>query len=256
MGISDDGRLIAATISGESGGPKGSIYVRKTDGSPPVRVGDGGAYALSPDAKWVSGYITDNSGRRRFELFPTGAGEEFATDVAGLGNVPVHGWVSGGRYLVVGNLPGKKTQCFAWDAHTGSVKSVCPEGIPHRLEIYVSPDGNQVLSEGPRGGWFVYPVEGGRPQQVNGIAAGEEPFGWRSDNRSLYLKPQRTGDTATPVWSLDPGTGRRTLWKEIRPSQPVEFRYDLHLHITPDGSAYAYNISAQTSDLYLAQGLR
>jgi serine/threonine protein kinase/Tol biopolymer transport system component len=55
-GISDDGRAIVTTVVGESGGSKGSIYLRKTDGSAPLRVGDGAAWALSPDGKWVSGY--------------------------------------------------------------------------------------------------------------------------------------------------------------------------------------------------------
>jgi hypothetical protein len=34
----------------------------------------------------------------------------------------------------------------------------------------------------------------------------------------------------------------------------VFFRYNLHLRITPDGRAYAYNFSLQQSDLYLAKG--
>src|SRR5206468_12489916 len=43
VGISDDGRTVAANITGESGGEKGSVYLRKTDGSPAIRVGDGHA---------------------------------------------------------------------------------------------------------------------------------------------------------------------------------------------------------------------
>ncbi len=71
------------------------------------------------------------------------------------------------------------------------------------------------------------------------------PIGWRADNQSLYVRPRRAGDMSTPVWIVDIATGKRTLWKEIRPSQPIDFRYDLHLHITPDGRAYAYNFSLQ-----------
>ena len=81
------------------------------------------------------------------------------------------------------------------------------------------------------------------------------PFGWRADNQSLYVRPRRSGEMSTPVWIVDVSTGKRTPWKEIRPSQPIDFPYDLHLHITPDGSAYAYNFSLQLSDLYVAQGL-
>ena len=52
-GSPDDGRVIAANITGESGGPKGSIYLRKTDGSPAIRAGDGHVYKLSPDGNWI-----------------------------------------------------------------------------------------------------------------------------------------------------------------------------------------------------------
>ena len=57
-GISDDGTMIAASVTGEAGGQKGSIYTRKLDGSSPVRVGDGHAFVLSPDGKWISGFTT------------------------------------------------------------------------------------------------------------------------------------------------------------------------------------------------------
>jgi hypothetical protein len=134
---------------------------------------------------------------------------------------------------------------------------VCPEGTPDRVDISASPDGTKVLNASNDGGsWVVYPVDGGPAQEVKGIGPDEMPAGWRADNRSLYVRPRRAGDMSTPVWIVDIATGKRTLWKEIRPSQPVDFRSDLHLHITPDGSAYAYNFSLQVSDLYLAEGLR
>ena len=49
-GITPDGRMILVNILGESGGAKGSIYWRMTDGAPPVRLGDGAAFAISPTA--------------------------------------------------------------------------------------------------------------------------------------------------------------------------------------------------------------
>ena len=185
------------------------------------------------------------------------AGEEITVDVTGLKPAALFGWLGDQRYIVTGRLPDKKYQCFAWDAKHANVKPFCPEGTPDRLDITASPDGNKVLNAGIDGnGWFVYPVNGGPAQEVKGIGQDEMPTGWRADNQSLYVRPRRAGDMSTPVWIVDIATGKRTLWKEIRPSQPIDFRYDLHLHITPDGRAYAYNFSLQLSDLYLAQGLR
>jgi serine/threonine protein kinase/Tol biopolymer transport system component len=256
MGISSDGRLIAATVIGAGAGPKGSVYVRNTDGSPPVRLGDGTAYNISPDGKWVSGYTAGDDGLRRFVLFPIGAGEEVTVDVPGVKPASVVGWLAEEeRYLVAGRMPDKRFQCFAWDRKRGTVQPVCPEGTPDRIDMSASPDGTKALNAGPDDGWFVYPVAGGPPQEVKGIEDDEKPIGWRADSKSLYVSPKRAGDVSTPVWIVDIATGQRTLWKEIRPSQPVEARYDLHLHITPDGRAYAYNFSIGLSDLYVAQGL-
>ena len=51
--LSADGKTMLFTESGEGGGPGYSVYIRKTDGSPPVRLGEGFGQALSPDGKWA-----------------------------------------------------------------------------------------------------------------------------------------------------------------------------------------------------------
>ena len=54
VGIAPDGSRILFTETGVGGGPHGSTYLRGTDGSPAVRLGDGFAHALSPDGRWAS----------------------------------------------------------------------------------------------------------------------------------------------------------------------------------------------------------
>ncbi|HEX6906463.1 MAG TPA: hypothetical protein VF154_07655 [Terriglobales bacterium] len=48
-------------------------YVRKTDGSPAVLLGEGAAVALSPDGKWVVAQSPGSPAQLR--LLPTGVGE-------------------------------------------------------------------------------------------------------------------------------------------------------------------------------------
>jgi hypothetical protein len=254
VGISDDGRMIAADIIGEGGGAKGSIYERRTDGSPAMRVSDGHLYKLSPDGNWVSGYTLNSDGSRRFVLLPTGPGEESAIDPPGIGPTIAYGWLEGEqRYLVGGYLPGKKWQCFVWDAQRKTLQPVCPEGVPDSMAYYVSPDRKQVLSPGPQGGWFVYPVGGGPAQEVHGIGPNEAMIGWRQDSRSLYVRPRGEGTDSIPVSILEIASGKRSAWKTIHPAQPVLEIHDLH--VTPDGRAYAYNYVTAQSDLYVAHGL-
>src|SRR5207302_7834614 len=49
--ISPDGGTVLFDESGFGGGPNYSVFVRKTNGSPAVRLGGGNGQALSPDGK-------------------------------------------------------------------------------------------------------------------------------------------------------------------------------------------------------------
>ena len=48
--ISRDGRKILFEEEGNGGGPNYTVFLRDTDGSPPARIGEGLASAISPDA--------------------------------------------------------------------------------------------------------------------------------------------------------------------------------------------------------------
>src|SRR5262249_26105992 len=70
--LSSDGRTaVFGEIRGGGGVTRG-IYMRKTDGSPAVRLGDGHPEDLSPDGKWV---LTRSSGdAETWTLLPVGVG--------------------------------------------------------------------------------------------------------------------------------------------------------------------------------------
>ena len=72
--LSEDGETVVFTEEEEGGGPGYSVYLRKTDGSPAVRLGEGEALALSPDGKWVLSAIV-RLDPAPLVLLPTGAGE-------------------------------------------------------------------------------------------------------------------------------------------------------------------------------------
>ena len=254
--ISADGRMIVANIAGESGGAKGAIYLRRMDGTAPVRVADGDAFALSPDAKWISGYVPDSSGNKsfnkRFLLFPTGPGEEVELHAPGLQFTIVVGWLAGDQhYLVEGALSGKKVQCFDWDAARGTIRPLCPETDTEPV-VMVSPDRKLILSRGQDEAATVYPADGGPAQPAKGIGSNDDVVCWRDDNRSVYVRPNRNNTQSIPVSIVELPTGKRTPWKEIRPAQPVLEVHDLR--IAP-GGAYAYTYVVANSDLYIARGL-
>jgi len=254
-GISDDGRVIATTIVGESGGVKGSVYLRKTDGSPPIRVGDGAAWAISPDGKWISAYASSDPLIRRFVLLPTGAGEEREISIAKLHNMnAVFGWSQDGKTLFV-HGPGatKNWQNYLWNPKSGDLHPIGPEGVGDGIPL-VSPDRGQILATGPDSRAWVYPVDAAEGKPAAGISEHDVVAGWGADGRSLYVVMHHDQNKTLPVSSVDVVTGERKLWKEIKPSRPVD--QVLRLRVTPDGRAYAYNYIVKTSELYVAEGMK
>ncbi len=71
--LSDDGTTLLLEEGGRGGGARGSIYLRRTDGSAATRLGDGKPIALSPDGKWV--IALPGTTPDRLFLIPTGAGQ-------------------------------------------------------------------------------------------------------------------------------------------------------------------------------------
>jgi Tol biopolymer transport system component len=254
--ISDDGRTILVNVVGEAGGAKGSVYLRQTDGTPPVRLGDGVGFSLSPDAKWVTGYSSTETSNRKYMLTPTGAGEEVEIHVPQLPDKfgLIMGWLPGERnYLIMGISPNRKTQYFTWDAAHESVRPVSPEAMPDAIPL-LSPNRQEYLSQGPDRQWYVYPISAGKPRPISGLGEHDIPINWRSDGQSLYVVTHMDQNKTFPVALFDTKTGQRSNWKEIRPMTTVDSVYNLR--ITPDGRAYAYNYQHSTSDLFLVDGIK
>jgi hypothetical protein len=68
----DDVSRVLFTELQPGGGTGQFAYLRPTDGSPAIRLGEGGALALSPDGKWALALMSSST---RLVALPTGAGE-------------------------------------------------------------------------------------------------------------------------------------------------------------------------------------
>jgi serine/threonine protein kinase len=255
--ISYDGRAILATAVGEGGGPRGSVYWRKTDGSPPVRLADGRAFAMSADAKWVSAWSSMDPATRKYVLVPTGAGEERELAIPELKGMNVtYGWTADNQTVFLhgwDNNRANSFQNYSWNMKSRVLRPFGPKGVADDLPM-LSPDRQQILEVGPDGRWWIYPVSGGEGRAVEGLSPHDIVIGWREDNRSLFLATHHDVNTTIPLSTLDIASGKKTEWKEIHPTRPVDRL--LTLKITPDGSAYAYNFLVKMSELYVADGVR
>jgi hypothetical protein len=118
----------------------------------------------------------------------------------------------------------------------------------------VSPDGRRFVAVGPEGRPALFPIDGGAPQPVNGMADDEVAIEWTADGEGLYV--QRTSGVPRKIDRLELRTGRRTPFREVAPADPAGVLSNLGLLLTPDGRGHAIVFYRLLSTLYLAQGLK
>jgi Tol biopolymer transport system component len=250
--LTPDGKKVAFSESGEGGGPGYSTYLRNLDGSPPVRLGDGTGYDISPDGNWVIGVVGITTGGR-LVLLPTGAGQPKPLPVEGLQASGATFLPDGKRLLVTAAEKGHGTRLYILGIEGGRPRAISPEGY-RAVNGTISPDGRFAAAVGPDRKAYLYPLEGGEPAPLAGLADLDVPLGWTADGRSLYV--YKRGEYPARVFRLDPATGKREFWKELTPPDPAGINTISPPRITPDGKAYVYSYNRILSDLFLAEGVK
>jgi len=249
--LSPNGRLIVISESGEGGGIGYSVYIRGTDGSPAVRLGEGSGGALSPDAKWVLAIVRPTTDAQ-IVVYPTGAGERKTLSREGL-RVQSVNWTPDGRRIVfAGNEEGRGVRVYVRDIDGGKPRAVSPEGYRPYPEA-VSPDGRHVPARGPDRKLYLYPLEGGEPTVLVGLTTQDRTVGWSADGRSLYVHRR---EAPVRVYRYDVATGQKQHWKELMPADAAGVAEVVRVFPTPEGKAYAYSYIRVLSDLYLVEGLK
>jgi Tol biopolymer transport system component len=250
--LSPDGRTFLLDEQGEGGGPGYSVYLRRTDGSPPVRLGEGAGESLSPDGRWVLSIVRPISDTQ-LVAYPTGAGEpkRFPRDSL---TIQIADWTPDGRRIVFwGNEPGRGVRVYLRDFAGGKPRPVTPEGY-RMFRHGVSPDGRFVIVTGPDQRIYLYPLGGGEPTPLPGSAPGDIPDRWTADGRAVYV--HRRDQMPAKVYLLDVATGRKELWKELIPADAAGVTQIAFVVPTPDGRSYVYSYLRLLSDLYVVEGLK
>lgn len=249
--ISNDGQMVLFDEEG-SASANYVVYVRNTDGSPAVPVGEGYGAGLSPDKNWV----LNEKLNQEVWLLPVGPGEPRRVSPPGF----TCRWASflpdGKQVILLAQKDKGPFRIWIENLEGGEPRPISPDSIEGSL---VSPDGKWVLA-GPDSdlterATLLVPINGGAPVPIAGLGPRDYPIGWTADGR-LYVGPeiQSTG-TSIDVEILDPHTGKRTSWRNIS-LIPVGGVHPFALTITPDGSSYVYGYDLQLSDLYTITGPR
>jgi hypothetical protein len=247
--ISADGKTILFVELSDGKARNKAIYIRQTDGSAAIRLGEGNRPALSPDGKWVACIVIDGT-QTTLTLLPTRAGEARAISTAGMHYERVEWFPDGHHLLFTGNEPGRPSRTFMQDVAGGKPVPVTSEG---RTATRVSPDQKNVTAAAD-GKLTLLPIAGGDAKTIGALEPGESVIRWSGDGRYLYLR-ELVDPSFLKISRMDVATGRKELWKELKTPDPVGVQIS-QVVLTPDGASYAYSFQRDITTLYLADGLK
>jgi eukaryotic-like serine/threonine-protein kinase len=249
--LSQDGRTLLFGEFGEAGGSNYAVYLRGTDGSPAVRLGEGTAQALSPDGNWA--LCVTHSSPEQIILLPTKAGERRTITHDSIDHVSVTWHPDGKRLVFAGSEPGHAMRLWIQDLENGKPRPIGPESGAI-FAVYISPDGKQVIGLGSDGKTYLFPVDGGDPRIIPGLEPDDRTVGFTDDGRSIII--HNIAGLPLVVSVLDITTGKRKLWKQIVPADAAGVDNIGNILFTPDMKSYVYSYNRTLSDLYLVEGLK
>jgi len=235
----------------KSSGLTYAVYIRKTDGSPAVLLGEGGAVSLSPDGKWAIAQSQESPSQ--FRLLPTGAGEPRELTKDNINHSWAHWFPDGKRILFTADEPGKGVRFYIYDLTSNKSEAISAEGV-NGTSFAVSPDSQQIAAIGPDKKGYLYPTAGGDPRLIPGLNQGEQPITFSADGRAVYI--YQPGELPARVYRLDVQTGQRTLWKELMPYDPAGVENIGPILMTPDAKTCVFGYHRMLADLYLVEGLK
>jgi serine/threonine protein kinase len=250
LDLSADGKWLFFSDQAQSAGLNYAVGLYKTDGSPAVRLGEGNAIALSPDAKWAIGGILSPP-PRFFVMYPTGAGQPVRLDFAPVQIVGNVRFFTDGKIFFCGTEPNHARRCYRKDAPGSAPVPITPENV---IEGRPSLDGRTVLTVMPGGKWQIVDVADGSARPVPGDHSNDFVMGWGRGSRSVFVR----GSTAVParIERLDLATGARTFVRELMPPDRSGVTEILQSGaMINDGQAYCYSYSRQVTKAVIVTGV-
>ena len=211
MALSADGRTLVfadRTTAGQS-----MAYLRRTDGSDAIRLGEGVPEDLSPDGRLVLvGFRTNET---RWGLLSNSSG--FAEAAAARTFRRVLGranFLPDGRRIAFRAVEKSRPptgRIYVQDLEDGAPRAISPDGVASNGQP--TPDGRYILGApagkggmgGPPAAYMLYPVDEGTPRTLPFETFGE-PLQWTPDGRFLYM--YRGGSWPPVVDRVERGDGR------------------------------------------------
>ncbi len=248
--LTPDGRKILFDEEGDGGGPNYTVFLRDTDGSPPLRIGEGTSLAISPDAKWV---ITQPAMGGPLSLVPTGAGEarQLTHDKVNYQGVR---WLAGGKELLASGIEaGHGVRDYVIEVSNGTPRPITPEGVSG---VQPSPDGRSTVVLGTDGKWEIWPLDGSGPRLIPGLDSEYRVRGWSPDGESVYAFARRQRANTGTVYRVNAVTGNMEPWKTFGEGLAAGAVTASSSYRSGAGGAYAYLYTQTLSQVYVVRGMK
>ncbi len=249
--LTRDGSTLLFSDLSEHAGNGYAVYVRKTDGSPAVRLAVGAGFGtdISPDGKWAL-VLMPGDPAGKVQIVPVGPGQGRVLHWEGFRPDWAYWFPDGQHILLLGSLSGQPQGIYMADIDGSTVKQLSGE---HSDDAQVSPDGHSLFLQNK--GWVVRSVEGGSSKPLAGIQEGELPVAWASDSKHIFAQsPTATG---LNIYKIDVETGQRELWQAVVPKEQIGLRpLAIPVSITPDGRFIAFNYRSVRGQLYRSDTLK
>jgi len=253
--LSPDGMQMLFSDESVTAGPNYAVALRRTDGSPVVRLGDGYALGLSPDGQSALALLPSTS---ELVVYPIGPGNSFKLARGAIEHYRTTGgarafWTPDGKsVLFCGNEKGRALRGYTQAIAGGAASPITPEGV---VQIFPAPDGRRFLeitsSGDVRIASFAEPNSLGAA--TKGFTAVDRPLGWSRDGRSIFV--QASSETPARVERVELDTGTRTLVRQLAPPDQSGVAFVIANQWLDDGAAYTYYYQRDLSRLFVVSNV-
>ena len=254
--ITDDGKMVSIADWGQAAGTSALAFVRKTDGSPAVKLGAWDEPVLSPDGRRVLAVEGATVGTGKPSVVPIGVGEIQKFDVDAIQNVQSMGWMPDGKSFYYGADDGHGFCMYLQDLAGGKPRAVTPVITvkSYYFETHLaSPDGKFLFARDTNGKAKLYPVAGGEPSDVAGLMPDDVWITWTKNGREAYVFHDEK--TSATVYRLNVTSGQREMVGKLAPADTAGVTSISNVLYTPDGKAYAYSDTQELSELFIVAGV-
>jgi serine/threonine protein kinase len=245
--LSGDGSLMVFGDGSDVAGEHYATMLRRTDGSPAVRLGEGADLGISRDKQWVISALP--TAPVELMLYPTGAGSARRLDRGEFLAISTAAFAGTSDIVVCGSEPGHSSRCYVRPLSNGTFKPFTPEGVSGAA---VSDDGQFIVAMTGEG-YKQFAVRAGTAQSVPGITPDDQVIRYSPDGKSLWIR--RKNSQPVRVEQLDIQTGaRKILLPDFGPRRAGVLLVS-EVTLADDPRNYAYMERESISYLFEMKGM-